>query len=154
AVFWQKGESYETNGEYEKSFECYKKGFDVSSSLNYSSITSSVEYKMGNLYRDVGDYETAMGYYREAKEHALSNHLQFFAQAEIDKETGILYSLKGQYDSALFYLHRAKALYGRRNRDIQIAIGETYFQQKKYREALALFSPLLENFRRANDIPL
>jgi tetratricopeptide (TPR) repeat protein len=122
---------YET-GNYEKAFEtvsealvlCYKENDQQNALLSL--------VQLGSLYRNIGDYATALTYYRQAENmHAREKEYPY---RELNLQMGKLYAARAMFDSALYHYYRA--LPGHPiPRNINLRIGECYILQGKFNTA-------------------
>lgn len=128
----------EERGNYEESFQYCVKALK----LNYNNAF----IPLGQLYADVGDYETALDYYRRISPRAkMSSYLKI----------GETYFLQQRYDSAMYYYHlyitsgisqspkmltKAYAL-----------LGGLYVKLKNYDIALFYLNNALKDFKEDND---
>jgi hypothetical protein len=118
-----------------------------------------VEYfNFGTLYRAIGDYATALSYYRRAFEKDKPEFVQHRIAGDWDiwtrMEYAELFSLLHQCDSAWHYYHIAESagILPKYERVYLVSTGETYLIQKNYRMALQNFLSGLVDHKKLNDV--
>ncbi|HMH22290.1 MAG TPA: histidine kinase [Puia sp.] len=118
-----------------------------------------VEYfNFGTLYRAIGDYATALSYYRRAFEKDKPEFIQHRIAGDWDiwtrMEYAELFSLLHQCDSAWHYYHIAESagIQPKYERVYLVSTGETYLIQKNYRMALRNFLGGLVDHKKLNDV--
>jgi len=130
-------------GHYGKSLQYSVKWLDISKKLNnkrYLDIWAS-------LYKNIGDYETAIDYYNQAAQYARETR-HFDELAWFTQSIGEIFFLQEKYDSARHYYDMAinynpnNQLYSRR--------GELYVAFKKYNTALMYLTKALNTAKKAN----
>lgn len=140
------GKSYDDQGYYEKAFEYFRKDLEISLKIEEDRSRRSLfmwgNYYMAGLYKDVGDNQTALAYYRLSAARAKENELPDLYNSRM----GDIYVLVHNYDSARYHFELAHDLISLRLVDPVIRktflwdpdmdIGETYLAQKKYDKAL------------------
>lgn len=147
----------EERGYYEKSLQYCLKGLEVQKKSNdLIGLTT-----LANLYRNIGDYETALDYYRQTEKYA-----------KADNVNGLfyLYLMMGQnfyflnhYDSALHYYqllseyihpnlpHSPPGKYGFSGK-LYSRLGEVYRALGEEEKGLVYLKDALAGFKKANDI--
>ena len=121
---------YQANGNYDKAFEFARKSLDIATQINNNSFKLLVFEAIGELFRAIEDYETAMQYFSEASENA---------KPDAAFHTGLSILLH-QYDSAKYYFNLINTdTANQENLRVYLEIaGEYYFAQKPARgDALA-----------------
>jgi tetratricopeptide (TPR) repeat protein len=125
----QIGSSYMERGNYEKAFPLFKEALQLILKLNNDFWIVVHLERLGELYRRIEDYSTALSYYKMA-------HLRVNSRSTFDYYGfAELYSLNQQYDSASYYysfLDTAKRMDAR----LQISLSEFFSLQKQYDKAL------------------
>lgn len=129
----------EERGNYDKSFQY------AIQALN--THTEQANIALGQLYADVGDYETALDFYGRIKDSSLKiqNYLK----------VGEVYSLKQDFTHAKYYY---QAYINTLNKDDKYdfskpytLLGEMYVSMGKYDTALYYLNTALASFRQVND---
>ena len=127
----------EERGNYEKSFEFAIKA----QSLNYENAAVA----LGQLYADVGDYETALDYYAKVS----SNNVNLFKYLKV----GEAFYLQKKYDSAIFYyqsyIRETGALSKKLLSKPYALLGTLYLEMKQYDTALVYLRQALKDFRKS-----
>ncbi len=118
-----------------------RKGLDMAIRVNNDEFKKAELTHMARLFRQIGDYKTALAYYRQAFANVKPNPLDF---AE-------LFTLQQQYDSAKYYYSLADTSDYRELRFYLASIGEHYFAQKQYDKALPNFMRSLDYNKQKND---
>lgn len=139
---------YDANGDYENAFIAttkaltyHKKGGDQQNHL----LTL---VQMGNLYRNVGEYSTALRYYREAE--AFHPQPREYSYRELYLQKGRLYTERGLFDSALMCYNNA--LPGHPNpKAIYVRIAENYLLQHKTEKAREYFMLIFKKSKFLED---
>ena len=97
---------YSDKGEYENGFDYCQKGLQLTK-LNASTewgheLVQWSLFNMAVLYKVAGDYETAMSYLTQSRQHGKVYSLDWRMEDQIGK----LFILMNQPDSAIYYLQR------------------------------------------------
>ncbi|MEJ7680843.1 MAG: tetratricopeptide repeat protein [Segetibacter sp.] len=135
------GHVYDESGNYEKAFELDRKGLDIAIRNNDDEFRRAELTHMAMLFKQIGDYKTALEYLRQAYENVKPYPLDF---AE-------LFTLQQQYDSAKYYYSIADTSDQREIRFYLASIGEYYFAQTQFDKALQNFMRSLEYNKQKND---
>jgi len=129
----------EERGNYEKSFEFAMKA----QSLNYENAAVA----LGQLYADVGDYETALDYYAKVT----NNNVNLFKYLKV----GEAFYLQKKYDSAIYYYQSYIRETGGRSKKLlskpYALLGTLYLETKQYDTALVYLRAALKDFHEVND---
>ncbi|MFI5192848.1 MAG: histidine kinase [Chitinophagales bacterium] len=101
------GTIYTAQGYYEKGFSYLQKGFAIGSKVkdpvgSHSSTYMWNTYLLGELYKDAGDYPTALQYYNLSLMRAKEN----ISLVDYYHILGAMAMLRNQYDSAAFFYNR------------------------------------------------
>ena len=148
------GKSYDDQGYFEKAADYFRKDMDISRTLTETGSRRSLfmwgNYYLASLYKDAGDKQTAIIYYRLSAHRALENKLPDYYNSWM----GDINVLLENYDSARYYYKMAYHLISarlvdpviRKNflNDPSIHIGETFIKQKQYDSALTWLKGPLE----------
>ncbi len=157
------GKTYYEQGYYEKAFEYFLNARKLGSKIKYPTTTGSLPGIMaaylhiGKIYKDAGDYKTAMIYYRKVAQDAKENEIpeDYYAMM------GEMSFLQNKWDSALHYYNLAVYCLNisipdsitRKKAAIQfqhINIGETYLLKKDFEKALAYLFEAFTYFQNGN----
>jgi signal transduction histidine kinase len=133
---------YNESGDYEKAFETARRCLDIATQIKKEGLRRRVLGNIGWLFMSIGDYKTALEYYRESSKNIKLESLDF---AE-------LFTLMQQYDSAKYYYNLADTTDQKTLRSYLTITGEYFFAQKRYESALANFIRVLLYHRQVNDI--
>lgn len=129
----------EERGNYEKSLEYCLKAlpFDADGAL----------IALGQLYADVGDYETALDYYARVKDSNLRTYTNL--------KVGETFHLKKWYDSARYYYQSYIDRRGRLSKNMlskpYALLGGLYHELKNYDSALFYLTAALTDFKKVNN---
>ena len=133
---------YHESGNYEKAFELARKSLDISIKINNDWFKRQALAKIGWLFLDIGDYNTALEYYRGVSKNV---KLEAFDFAK-------LFTLQHQYDSAKYYYNLIDTSYQGVLRFYLVGIGNYYFAQEQYEKALPNFLRGLHYHQQLNDV--
>src|SRR5579863_2076206 len=129
----------EERGNYEKSFQFAMKA----QSLNYENAALA----LGQLYADVGDYETALDYYAKVSD----NNANLYKYLKV----GEAFYLQKKYDSAIYYyqiyIKETGALSKKLLSKPFALLGTLYLEIKQYDTALYYLRQALRDFQEVND---
>ena len=129
----------EERGNYEKSFQFAIKA----QALNYEDAAVA----LGQLYADVGDYETALDYYAKVS----SSNLNIYKYLKI----GEAFYLQKKYDSAIYYYQAYIKETGGQSKKLlskpYALLGSLYLELKQYDTALVYLHQALKDFQEVND---
>ncbi len=147
----------------------YQEGnYDSSFYFNQKSHELAIDYKnkvwisddltaFGTLLRAIGDYNTALNYYRQVFQTDTRETIQSRIDGSYETWTRMehaeLFGLLHQYDSAWHYYHLfdTTKITDKDLRVYLVSTGETYLLQKDYKTALQNFLRGLAMHRKIND---
>lgn len=140
---------YDDQGDYENAFKTVTRALEIlkvkKSNQNY--ILSLVQ--IGALYTSMGEYETAMAYYRKAV--ALKPPVGGYPYRELYHRIGELYAARGQIAEARS--NYQQSLTGNsKSKIIRLRIGDTYLLDKKYDTAFSYYDALYKESSLLSDI--
>ena len=149
--------TYGERGYNEKAFEIMLQSISITYKIQDTRGVISAPEVMGWLYRNAGETETALTYYRLAAQNAKPTN-----PVRYNKLMGDISILLNQLDSAIYY-YKASHNYVNlmttdsvvRKRDLaykSVSIGEVYLKQNKYDLAIEQFKGSLQFFEKGNDI--
>lgn len=128
-------------GEYEKAFAACQQSMMVSN-RNSKWDMSHWLIEMGKLYKAVGDYETAMDYYRQVGT-LLKPDLHYWPYRNYCISLGNYFKEKKQFDSANHYFKLAGYAYPE-SIVVNTGFAEVYILQNRNREALDILLKVLD----------
>jgi tetratricopeptide (TPR) repeat protein len=144
---------YDDQGDYENAFRTVSEAIEFyrhdrnADDYNHNRVLALVQ--MGALYKNIGDYETALDYYEQGE--ALHPEIRGYAYRELNNRMGELYAARGEIDQARSYYR--KALTGNpRSKLVRLHIGDTYLQEKKYDIAFKYYDSLYAESKLAADV--
>ncbi len=144
------------SGNYDKSFEFAQRLYEIAQRAGNKFWIANSLWWLGQLYKLIEDYPNAMTYYRkvyemsdeEVKDERIRNDMDIWFNMEYAE----LFTRSYKYDSAWFYYQKFKPS----NKALQdiywVSIGEYYFAQGNFREALDYFQKGLEAHRRHHHV--
>ena len=144
-------------GNYDSAFYFYKQAQNIATISKNKLLISDLLYSFGTLYKAIGDYETAINYYRKVFQtdtrETIQNRIDNSYETWIRMEFAELLSLRAQFDSAWHYynLFDTSKITTKDLRIYLVSTGETYLLQKNYNEALPNLLRGLEIHRKLND---
>ncbi|MEP7377689.1 MAG: histidine kinase [Chitinophagaceae bacterium] len=148
--------TYGERGYNEKAFENMFQAISITYKIHDARGLISSPENMGVLYRDAGDSETALTYFRLAAQNAKPTN-----PVRYNKLMGEISILLNRLDSAIYYYnvsHNCVTLMTTdsiiRKRDLSyksVSIGEVYLKQNKYDLAIEQFQEPLQFFEKGND---
>ena len=142
---------YTYKGEYEEAFEYGQKSLDLSKKNAHTAWGHELVqwglYNMANLYKAAGDYETAMGCLRQAREYGKLHELEW----NMDDGIGELFALMNNPDSSLYYLQNFKRTAPMNQLGADMFIGETYLSMKEYGKAKQLFQYVVDSLKKSKN---
>jgi hypothetical protein len=147
---------YLDKNEYLKAFEFADQSVKYSkqvTSLNHNWDIFLVQYSLSNmaeLYKAVGDYQTALDYLKQANQYGIVHQSSWIMENEI----GDLYKLMGEKDSARYYLQKS-IIKGKTppNPYATISLGRTYLALEDYSKALPLLQRGVDNLKKRIESP-
>ncbi|MFI5155746.1 MAG: histidine kinase [Chitinophagales bacterium] len=144
------------SGNYEKSFEFAQKLYEIAQQAGNKFWIANSLWWLGQLYKLIEDYPNAMTYYRkvyemsdeEVKNERIRNDMDIWFNMEYAE----LFTRSYKYDSAWFYYQKFKPS----NKALQdiywVSLGEYYFAQGNFRQAMDNFHNGLEGHRKHHDV--
>ena len=149
------GNAYFQLGENKRAAECYKKAYTVNQKVGNYQLDASVNYNLGNIQHELGNYDSAIIYAKKAGEIFISNNDSVGYGVSLYLEANE-YSTKGNYFMATDKLLNALQIFRNRQvRDWEIyvlnALVEIYNVQKHYDKSLQLLNVCLEYHRKFNN---
>ena len=135
-------------GKYEEAFPYAERSVILTKKKRTHNIDLGpvlVQFSYNNisqLYKVVGDYETALDYLQKGRKYSVENNLDWNMIAEL----GLLFHKAGRYDSAIYYLEK-NAAENPRKPDAKILLAETYLQVKNYDESISLFKQAIDSIK-------
>jgi hypothetical protein len=134
---------YGYKGDLEKGFELAQKGLAENEQKNDSLGIAYYLRIFGDLYQSMDDYPMALEYYHAST--ALGGKYDPYLSLPI----AAVHNAMQHYDSALYY-HQITAVKDPAGPYVQIVLGEIYLNQKKYHEALQVFTKVALFLKKNN----
>jgi tetratricopeptide (TPR) repeat protein len=139
---------YGEQGHYEKAFEVAREALNLSIGLHQvPNIVLSLA-QFGELYRSIGDYATAMDYYRRA--FGYNAPKGDWCSRYLSNCVGDLYRGLQQFDSA-FYFYRQGFTGNPTSKTTRLRVGDYYLALKQYDSAFAYFSGLYNDLKAGGE---
>lgn len=130
---------YDDQGDYENAFKTVNEALTMFQSRhnNHNYVLSLVQ--MGALYTRVGDYTSALEYFRKAE--AQKPYPGEYPYREMNHRIGEMYATQGDINMARVYYR--KALFGNsRSKLVRLRLGDTYLQEGNYDVAFRYYDSL------------
>jgi len=152
---------YNAEGKYEEGFDYCERCVELSKFITPKSSSWQHELvqwsfvNMSDIYKDVGDFRTALEYLKQCNQYSSTNKLSW----DMDISLSDMYCQLGQYDSALYYWKQWEKDYNSYAQGHQAygnnVLGNIYLKMKQYDKALNLFEQSNATFKKGiNKIPL
>lgn len=174
-MYTNQGDQFEAMNAYREALECYRESGDTQAQL--AVLKRIIELRdsddpvqeaamlleLGEAYTDAGEYSQALEALAEAMRIQI-NLNDTFGQAQILLQSGVIHRIRQEYTLALTDMTQALALAidndgSRGEADIAmlrgkiwVNLGETYFRQSLYDEALSQYQRALEQYETAGDL--
>ncbi|MDQ2720226.1 MAG: histidine kinase [Bacteroidota bacterium] len=149
--------TYSSQGYNEKAFEYVLEANRITQKINDFRGSVSSPQNLGLLYREAGQLETALGYYRVSAQNAKAKN----QPVRFNKTMGYICDYTNKFDSAIYYFKQAFYFVELRTRDTLIRkkermerngrIGEIFMKQKNYDMAIAIFREPMLFYEKGND---
>ena len=147
---------YRQTGNYEKSFAYAQQLYDIAIKQNNKDWVASSLWGLGELYKWIDDYPTALNYYRRAREMNSDgqNGLHIYPNSDIrfKMQYAEICALTNHFDSALYYYRLYKPSADANQRYYQISMGEYDALQGNFQQALRNFQSGLLQHRLYRDV--
>jgi tetratricopeptide (TPR) repeat protein len=137
---------YDESGNYEKAFESVREALELTETIHDQQNALLSLLQLANLYRNTGDYTTAMVYYQKAEK--FDPEETSYPYRELYLQKGKLFMAQALYDSALYCYRRA--LPGHPFPiNVRMRIGQCYALQHKYDKA---YPYLVDVYKTSKDL--
>ncbi|CAN5581951.1 hypothetical protein BH10BAC3_BH10BAC3_30800 [soil metagenome] len=100
------GNIYGAKGDFEKQFEFVKKALKEKKRINDNRGLIWSYYRLAHIYQSIGDYETALAYFRQSYQQAFTQSLMW----KPNRSMGNIFLSLENYDSSLFYFSQGADL--------------------------------------------
>lgn len=131
------GSIYYSLEQYERSLDYFNRALEIVNRHNEEAMQQVLLNNIGLIMLENGEVEKAMGYFRKSlSKSLLTGNADEMANAYLN--SGRAYIDLGQYDSALFYYHRASELnkkLGVRSSLLQNNLAQVYIEKGMYNRA-------------------
>ena len=143
-----------SQGDLDKALEQAAKAVTLAESDGNAGPVGSSNYMLGLIYRDLGEYHRAIGYFEKAEQFA-SRAGDFHIRALALNEIGNIFLLRGEPDRALELKKRALDVARASGDDYVVSsclhdIGLAHVHKKDYQGALSYFGKALDLQRKYN----
>jgi signal transduction histidine kinase/CheY-like chemotaxis protein/HPt (histidine-containing phosphotransfer) domain-containing protein len=144
-----KGSCYGIKGEYDAGLEVLEKAFEISKQLKDKRLEARVLNNFGHIYRETGDLANALNYFGAALEINEELKDEFSQSVNLASISTLHYDLN-DYDAALEYALKCLAIFEHSKDPVRIisiynTLGNIYFKQENFAEALRYFQLILDN---------
>ena len=151
--YQMKGELYTYFGKIEEAFSLFNKAIIALEDKKTPRHKSLIYRSIGNLYKQIKNYNMALEYYRKSYNINLQYEERKFHQAKDLNLIGFLYYEQNKFMKTRKYYKKALKLYGNDKSKISRAILETnlgklYYKTKEYRKAEKYFLNAIEYFEK------
>lgn len=148
--------TYSAPGYNEKAFEYMLKAIRLTYIVKDGRGVISSPQNMANIYKNAGDKETALQYFTVAAQNAKPiNPVRY------NRLLGDIEMMLGRSDSAMYYYNKSENIASSITHDSSIlnrfasyryiGLGDFYFRQKKYEDAIENYKKPLPFFEKGND---
>jgi tetratricopeptide (TPR) repeat protein len=139
------GDAYGKKGDFEKHFEYVKNAMQEKKRIGDKRGMFWSYYRLAHIYETVGDYETALDYFRQSFQVKSSQSIN---RGPFRSMGNIFLSLKN-YDSSIYYFRK-----GLQNvpsdGPAMAGLGKVYLIRKEYDKALYYLEHALNTFQKTN----
>lgn len=140
---------YDDQGDYENTFKTVTEALATYGKKTRDHNVGLSLVQMGVLYKSMGDYETAMEYYRKAE--ALELFADEYPYRELHHRMGELYALQDNIAEARRQYR--KALAGNpHSKIVRVKLGDLYLQEKNYDAAFLYYDSLYRESQAPVDV--
>lgn len=139
---------YGNQGNYEKAFEFAQDALKQSLAIRDTNNTVLSLVQIGWLYKNIGDYSTALEYYKRGFVH--QRNLVEWPYRYLCICMGELYADRGLYDSAWIY-YRQSFSGNPGSKASRLRLARLYLAQKNYARALYHFTSLYKELKKAGE---
>jgi len=141
----QFGYVYDAKGDFEKFFENIKQGLREKKRLGDKRGMIWSFYRLAHIYQSVGDFETALDYFRQTYQQAQSQSISW----EIHRSMGNIFLNLEKYDSSIYHFRRG--LLSLPDDGAALAgLAKLYLLRKQYGKAVDHLQKALINFTKRN----
>ncbi len=149
------GVIYRNIGEYDSSYQMYKRALDIAKSIKDSMQMAYAFNNIGGYYGYQHEYFLALEYVFNARE-IFKKLKNLRGEAFCDIKLGLWYTTSEQYDMALKELNRAIEIREKIKDEFGITVAKSlieqiYLQNEEYDKAYHLALQLLETFKKFKD---
>ena len=139
---------YADQGNYEKAFEAAQQALELSEKYGDPPNTILSLVQIGKLYRSIGDYTTAMEYYKRGYNRRPPEG--DWTYRHLAHSMGDVYFDRQLYDSALYY-YRQSFAGNPESRLSKLKMGQFYLFQANYDSAFAYFNDLYTSIDQSGE---
>ena len=139
---------YGDQGNYEKAFVVAQEAFTMSLGLHDTDNIVLSLSQLGELYENIGDYGTALEYYKKA--YGFGPHVGYWSHRHLSNCMGDLYCKLQQYDSA-YYFYGQSFIGNRGSKTSRWKTGEYYLAREQYDTALLFFRKLYDDLKEGGE---
>ena len=149
------GNGYGADKKYQDAAENFLKASEFYQTVEDTNGKAKVLYKIGDVYENLSDYDSALKYYSEGLELSKKINNKMLA-GDFLSDISVIYKYKGNFEKALQNNLQALEVYKELNSQAKIAnaygnLGNLYEAMEKYNEALSYYNKVLDISRKMND---
>ncbi|OJJ14101.1 hypothetical protein BKI52_44040 [marine bacterium AO1-C] len=150
------GDVYYGETHYQKTLNYYFKSLAVKQKLGNQGQVGILFFNIGIVYRDANNYPKAVEYYQKALEIFLHDKKTYKYCINVYQNLGIVHRNVGNFDKAIAQHQKVVEVSKKLKLKAWIAHGQTglgnaYFQQGKYQQALEYYQQALKYYRTAKN---
>jgi tetratricopeptide (TPR) repeat protein len=142
----QFGYVYNAKRDFEKHFESVKLGLREKKSIGDNRGMIWSFYRLAHIYRSVGDFETALDYFRQSYQLAHSQSIPWGPF----RSMGNMFLDLGKYDSSIYYFQEGLQVLPEDGPSLA-GLGKLWMLRKEYDTALNYLQNAIINFKKRND---
>lgn len=142
----QFGDVYREKGNFEQYFESIKQGLREKKRINDNRGMIWSFYRIAHIYQSVGDFETALDYFRQSIRQASSQSLQ----GKPFRSMGNIFLYLENYDSSIAYFRKGLQIKPD-DGPCLAGLGKLFILRKEYDTALNYLQNAIADFKRRNN---
>ena len=139
----QFGYVYNAKGDFEKYFESIKQGLKEKKRINDNRGMIWSFYRLAHIYQSVGDFETALDYFRQSVRQAGSQSIRW----NPFRSMGNIYLYLENYDSSIYYFQGGLQVLPN-DGPCLAGLGKLFMLRKEYDTALNYLQNAIINFKK------
>ncbi|HAS41642.1 MAG TPA: hypothetical protein DCS93_14265 [Microscillaceae bacterium] len=150
------GDVYYGETHYKKTLNSYFKSLAVKQKLGNQGQVGILLFNIGIVFRDANNYPKAVEYYQKALEIFLHDKKTYKYSINVYQNLGIVQRQMGNFDKAIAQHQKVVEVSKKLKFKVWVAhgqngLGNAYFQQGKYQQALEYYQQALKYYRTAKN---